>query len=262
VKAFAVALAALTLSAAPAAARSVFDGSWKVDTSSLDFPKAPEVILLDRGIYMSGPVDAPSHVRADGRFHTEAGGDYIDAVSITVIDRHHLREVARLHGKIVYITDYAISADSRTLTSRTSDLGKPDGKPVISETIRRRVGRAARGAHAISGHWQKVKITVQSTSYLTWQLRLEGHRFSNRSSNGRGYDAIVGGPPVAVAGDGAHSLASVTMPNRHTVVQSLSLDGVVGSVMTMVVSPDGKRMKATARAETQGTTTSFMLYRQ
>lgn len=256
------ALAAITL-CAPAAAQSPFDGIWKVDTSSLDFPAAPDDILLAGGIYTSGPVDTPLKVPADGRLHAAPGGGYIDAVSITVLGSRHIRETDRLRARTVYVTDYTVSADGMTLISRTQDLGKPDGKPVISETIRRRIGRPLRGAHAISGHWQKVKVTVQSTAYLSWHLKLDGNRFSNRSSNGWGYEAIIGGPPVPVVGDGGNGMAAVTMPAPDTIVQSTSgADGVVGSVMTLVVMPDGKSMKATSRAVRQGTTTSFMLYRQ
>ncbi|GAA0299583.1 hypothetical protein GCM10009087_06770 [Sphingomonas oligophenolica] len=254
-----IGLAALQLGAAQPA-ESVFNGTWKVDTSSLSFPAKPDIILLANGLYRRGGGDDPM-IKADGRFHRTAGDGYIDEVAVDILDRHRVRETDRLRGRIVYRTTYSISADGGTMTSRTSDLTKPDGKPNNSETISKRVGRPDRAAHLISGSWQAFKLNVASSAYLTWTLKLDGRAFSSSSSNGWGFTAIIDGPPAPVSGDEG-GMKSVTMPAKNIIVETSSGDGVVGGVMTLEVMPDGKSIKATARNVSEGTTRTFMLYKQ
>ena len=46
---FLVALAPIIL-AIPATAQSAFDGTWKIDMNKVDFPKKPNVYLLQNGM--------------------------------------------------------------------------------------------------------------------------------------------------------------------------------------------------------------------
>lgn len=261
-KALLVGLAIAGLFEAAKPAESAFNGTWRVDVSSLTLPAVPEAIRLKDGIYASGDPDSPTRVRADGRFHRIAGDGYVDELAITVLDRHRVRETDKLRGKIVYMTTYIVSADGRTMTTHTTDLSKPDGKPVKSERIRKRVGQPDRGAHLISGSWQVVKLNVLTSSYLDWILKLDGNAFSSSSTNGYGFDAVIDGPPVPVRGDNAHGMKAVTMPAKNTIVETASSNDVVGSVMTLTMMPDGKSIKATSRNVKEGTATTFMLYKR
>ena len=49
-----------------AAAQSAFDGTWKVDMNKVDFPKKPDVFLLQDGMYECKTCTPPYKVKADG----------------------------------------------------------------------------------------------------------------------------------------------------------------------------------------------------
>lgn len=241
---------------------SAFTGTWRVDVGSLSMPTAPEVILLKDGIFSIGDPRSTSSVKADGRFHMDGGDGYVDEVAVKILDRNCIRETDKLGGKIVYTTTYRVSADGMTMIARSTDFTKPDGKPVITEKFLRRIGRPASGTHLISGSWRATKLKVSTESYLNWTLRVEGDRFSSSSTNGYGFDAIIGGAPVPVRGDTAGGLKSVAMPAKDTIIETASLNGVVGSVMTLTLLPDGKSIKVISRNVKAGTSTTFMLYKQ
>lgn len=257
-------LIALIFSISGPAEREVssFNGTWRVDVGSLSMPAAPEVILLKGGMFSIGGQRSTSSIKADGRFHMDGGDGYIDEVAVKILDRNSIRETDKLGGKIVYTTTYRVSADGMTMIARSTDFTKPDGKPVMTERLLRRIGRPARGAHLISGSWRTTKLKVSTESYLNWTLRVEGDRFSSSSTNGYGFDAIIGGPPVPVRGDTAGALKAVTMPAKDTIVETASLNGVVGSVMTLTMLPEGKSIKVTSQNVKEGTSVTFMLYKR
>jgi hypothetical protein len=63
-KPFFAALPALLLMPKLATAQNAFDGTWKMDTSKFDFPKKPDVLLLQDGIYACKSCTPPYNVKA------------------------------------------------------------------------------------------------------------------------------------------------------------------------------------------------------
>jgi hypothetical protein len=246
------------LVASPGHAQSLFEGRWRPDASTIQGDAKPAVILLKDGIFKR---DSEDGVKADGGSHPVSGDGYIDEMAITIVGDRMVREVDRVHGKIVYSIDYLLSSDGDVLTWKVTSFANPAGKPVHSESRQRRVGILPPGSHPISGSWQQTALNVE-VGATDWILKHDGDRFSSWSLQGVGYDAIVGGPAVPITGDEAGGMATVTMPRPDTIVESLSLNGKVGGILTMTVLSDGKTMRAIGTAPQRNETTIFYLHKQ
>jgi hypothetical protein len=255
-------LATCALIVSPALAQSPFDGRWRIDTSSMQITAKSTAITLTDGVFKidNGGDDAPG-TRADGVFHAVDGHGYTDETSITVTDDRHIREVDRNHGKTVYIVDYTVSPDGKRLTSSVTSYANPTGQPVHSESTQLRIDAVPPGAHAISGRWQREKVTVDPSS--DWILKLEGNRFSWASLQGSGYDAVIGGKPVRLRGDSAGNFVAITMPAKDTVVESHSIpDGTVKARMSMKLFPDNKTIRADSIVLQTGAKSTFYMRKQ
>ncbi len=182
------------LAGQPVVASSPFNGTWLMDMTSMQRPPEISTFSLKDGVFSRGDREPGFAVKADGRSHRIARNDYIDAVAVTVLGPRRVREIDRLHGKIIYSVTYSVAADGRTMTARVIDFGKPDHKPVPTVVMRSRIGRAGRGP-PLSGRWQTTGATT-TRGKLTEQFRLVGDRFSSIGVGGYGYEAVIGGAPA------------------------------------------------------------------
>jgi hypothetical protein len=253
-------LAAL-LPGQPVAARSPFTGSWLMELASIEQPPVITTFSLKDGMFSRATGDPGFAVRADGRFHPVPSDPYVDAVSVTVQGPRRVHEIDRFGGKPVYSVTYDVAADGRTMTSQVIDLSKPDGKPIPGTTRYRRVGAAPRGMAPLNGRWQMVGVAA-TREHLTDRFRLEGNHFVVIRDGGAGYDAVIGGPPVPIAGEQAAARATITMPDDRTIVENVSVDGVPALTTTMTLSPDGQTIRVVGQRIKTGVTVSWTLHRQ
>ena len=70
----------------PAIAQNAFDGTWKFNLSDAQFPKKPDVFLLQNGRYQCKTCVPTIDVKADCQDHPVSGHPYYDSVSIKVVD--------------------------------------------------------------------------------------------------------------------------------------------------------------------------------
>ena len=71
-----------------AQAQSQFDGTWKIDTNSVQLPTKPDVFLLQNGMYECKSCVPPISIKADGTDQKVTGQPYFDTMSMKVIDDH------------------------------------------------------------------------------------------------------------------------------------------------------------------------------
>lgn len=247
----------LCISSDPAAAEKefIFSGRWRVDTSSLTDNRGPTVIDLTRGRFQK---DKDDMVIADGQFYSVSGGGYIDQTSILIKNRHFVREVDKIRGKMAYAIDYVVSKDGNILTWHISSYTSPDGRVVKSKTIQRRVGPKKDGAHLISGNWVNKSVKLDSKS--DWILKLVEDHFSWRTEGGTGYDAIVGGKAVKIDGDSSGASVLITRPHPDVIVETnLSIHGKREAIMSMRLLPDRKRIQATTLSLQDRKSSTFYL---
>src|SRR6266481_2814958 len=84
-------LAALLVSV-PALAQNAFDGTWKFNLSDAQFPKKPDVYLLQDGMYHCKTCAPPIDVKADGQDQKVSGHPYYDMMSVKVMDDRTIEE--------------------------------------------------------------------------------------------------------------------------------------------------------------------------
>jgi hypothetical protein len=136
----------------------------------------------------------------------------------------------------------------------------PNGQAVQSVTVQRRVGLPTKGAHLVSGKWERVSVTVDSKS--DWIMKLDGNHFSWRTEEGTGYDAIIGGKPVKIDGDNSGARAVITRPRSDVIVETdLSTKGERDSVLTMQLMPTGETIYGTAFSPKVNRSSTFYLHK-
>src|ERR1035438_9028450 len=83
-----------------AAAQSAFDGTWKIDMNKVNFPKKPDVFLLQSGMYECKSCTPPYAIKADGTDQPVSGHPYFDTVAIKVVN-DKIEETDKKQGKVV-----------------------------------------------------------------------------------------------------------------------------------------------------------------
>jgi hypothetical protein len=234
-----------------------FSGRWRMDTTSLKGNSKPSIFQVSDGTFRKDDNDT---VKTDGKFHPVSGGGYVDEQSISIKNDRVIYEVDRIRGILAYTVEYKVSQDGNTLTWIVKNYTNPDGAAVESITVQRRVGLPTVGTHLISGKWERVSISVDSKS--DWILKLDGNRFSWRTENGTGYEAIIGGKSVKIDGDNSGARARITRPKPDTIVETdFSAKGEFDDVLSMRLMPDKKTILGVARTRKQKEPTTFYLQR-
>src|ERR1700731_1216394 len=100
-KLFLVGLLMLLLTPVLAAAQSAFDGTWKIEVNNAQFPKKPDVYLLQDGTYHCKTCVPPVDIKADGQDQKVPGHPYYDAMSVKVVDDHTIEQTQKKDGKTV-----------------------------------------------------------------------------------------------------------------------------------------------------------------
>ena len=85
------AAAALVAVAAPAAAQSLFDGTWKDDPTASKVESKPDQFEVKDGIYSSSSGLPPLTVKAGGGFHRMKNRPYWDEIAVLVVNSRTLR---------------------------------------------------------------------------------------------------------------------------------------------------------------------------
>ncbi len=82
-----------------AMAQSAFDGTWKVDIKTAQFPTKPDVYLLQDGMYHCKTCVPAIGIKADGQDQKVTGHPYFDTMSIKLLDDARLRKPRRKMGR-------------------------------------------------------------------------------------------------------------------------------------------------------------------
>ena len=83
-----------------ARAQSAFDGTWKFELSTAQFPKKPDVYLLQGGMYSCKSCVPPIEVKADGQDQKVTGYPYFDTISVKIVDDHTIEQINKKDGKV------------------------------------------------------------------------------------------------------------------------------------------------------------------
>jgi hypothetical protein len=242
---------------AAAMAQSNFDGTWKFDLKTAQFPTKPDVFLLQDGSYECKTCIPPIKVKADGQDHAVTGHPSYDMVNIKVINDRTMEETDKKGGKTVSVGTATVSADGKTITFEFTDTSNPSGGPVTGKATESRVAAGPAGSHAISGSWKMEKMDSLSDNALTITLKVEGDTLHMSSPAGQSYVAKLDGTDAPFKGDPGVTSVSVKWIDKTTIEETDKRDGKPIAVARMTVTADGKTMDLTNHDLMTDTTTKI-----
>ena len=250
-------LIAMLFMAGGLCAQSPFDGTWVINSDSVQLSEKPEVYVLSEGTFCCLP--SVSKVKADGHDHKVAASAYADSESVRVVDAHTVEVITKKDGRIMYTETYAVSADANTLTKMSKDT--TEAEAVMVETVYQRVDKGPADSHAISGSWRAHKLKrSKNGSIIKYKCTADG--FSAETSLGEKFDAKFDGKYYPVEDDPGHTMVSLKLVNTNTVEQTGERDGKIVSVMRLTVSPDGKSIHAVFENKEGNTTSTVEMQKQ
>lgn len=259
---FLPAFAAL-LSPAPATAQNPFDGTWKLDMNKVDFPKKPDVFLLQNGMYSCKTCTPPYEIKADGTDQSVTGHPYYDTVAIKVVNDQEIEETDKKNGTVVGSSTSTVSSDGQTLMFSFSDQSNTNnGPPVTGKGEAARVAKGPAGSNAISGSWRTTKIESLSDNATVWTYKINGDQITMTNPTGQSYTATLDGTESPMKGDPGITSVSVKMHGKDTLEETDKRDGKVIGVFKMTVANDGKTAKASYDDKLQNRTTNLAATKQ
>ena len=261
-KLFFAGLLTLLLLPTLAMAQSPFDGTWRIDMNKIDFPKKPNVCLLDKGMYECKSCVPPIKVKADGTDQAVTGHPYYDSVAIKVVNDHEMEETDKKNGKVVATSNSTVSSDGNTLMFTFSDSSNTNGAPVTGKGEATRVAKGPAGSNAISGSWRTSKMEGLSDNGITWTYKINGDELTMNSQTGQSYVAKLNGTDAPMKGDPGVTSVSVKMLGKDTLEETDKRDGKVIGIFKMTVAADGKTAKAVFDDKQQKRTTEFVATKQ
>jgi hypothetical protein len=240
-----------------ASAQSPLDGTWKVDMNKVDFPKKPDVYVLQNGMYQCKTCVPPIDIKADGEDQKVTGHPYYDTVAIKVISDHEIEETDKINGKVVSTSKMTVAPDGKTLMFEFNDSSYWSGAPVTGKGEATRVAPGPTGSNAISGSWRTTKIEDISGNGITWTFKVKGDELTMNSEL-QSYTAKMDGTEAPMKGDPGVTTVSVKSMGKNGVEETDMRDGKVVSVTKSMVSADGKTMNISSDDKLHGTTTKFV----
>ena len=254
-----VATALLSSAAMPAAAQSVFDGTWRIDVGSMQQQRKPDVVLLKDGVFSCESCAPAFTVKADGAFHAVSGHVY-DSVAVTVLGPRSTRTRLRKNGRIIDTETDTLSADGKTLTAVDVDSSAMSGKTSRSVSKQGRMGPPIAGAHATSGTWESGKLVSSDANVLTFKS--DGKRLDVRAPSGEHYVAVYGGPYVPIEGSAAKQMVAATRDGPRAFTVRVRDGGEDRSSFTVTVNPDGRTATIVSHGLRSGSTATAMAHKE
>ena len=245
-----------------ATAQSAFDGTWKFDLKTAQFPEKPDVYLLQDGMYHCKTCVPLIDVKADGQDQKVTGHPYYDTVSIKVVDDRTVEETDKKNGKVVITAKTRISPDGNTLMFEFSDSSNTNAAPVTGKGEEKRVEKGPAGAHAISGSWRTTKMDTISENGLLVTFKVSGDTLTMTNPTGQSYTAKLDGTEAPYKGDPGTTSVSVKKTGPNSIDETDKRDGKAISVAHMTVSADGKSMTFAVEDKLHGTTAKFTAQKQ
>lgn len=246
----------------PAIAQNAFDGTWKFHLNDAQFPKKPDVYLLQDGMYQCKTCVPTIDVKADGQDQPIKGHPYYDSVSIKVVDDRTIEETDKKNGKTVGTSKTVVSTDGKTAHFEFTDSSNTNSDPVTGKGTITRVAEGPKGSHAISGSWVTSKLENLSDNGLLVTFKVEGDSLSMSTLTGQSYVAKLDGTEAPYKGDPGITTVSVKSMDKNTIEETDKRDGKVITVARSTVAPDGKTLTVKVEDKLHGTHSEFTASKQ
>jgi hypothetical protein len=211
-----------------------WNGSWKIDRSTLKYNGPTVSIATDAdGYTVTRGGTASPKVTCDGKPNAPVNGTVTTCTKDgTGYDLENSRD-----GKTVSKTKLELSADGQTAT-RTVQVIPPEGSPYTITLLSKKVS----GGDGAPTVWKETSFNEsQDTGVLTIQVNGGSVDFKE-TDNDKPITAKLDGTPTTTGGMGTMSVKQV---DPHTLKVTYSNNGKVGRENTFVLSEDGKTVTET-----------------
>ncbi len=222
--------------------QSPFDGTWRPDPQKPPPSQKPEVFEVTQDSYKCQSCDTPYSIKADGVDHPVAGNPYYDTLSITIVDAHTVKKLAKKGGSTVLESTMTVSADGRGLAESQALYGM--GPRVIGMTGKsERTAPGPQGSHLLSGSWRLLATDLTSHDEDT-TFKLVGGSLSMSDRMGRSFSAELDGTEAPYKGDSELTSVWLKVIDSHTIEEYDKKDGKVVKISRWAIDPDGKTIHA------------------
>jgi hypothetical protein len=220
---------------AQAIAASPFDGTWKINVSTANMPKKPDIYVLKDGMYSCQTCGPGYTIKADGTDQAVTGHPYYDTVAIKVVDDHTIQETDKKGGKTVTTSSVTVAPDGKTATFQFTDSSNTNAAPVTGKGEQKLVKPGLAGAHAISGSWITTSFSSFSDNGLTVTYKTDGDMLTMTSPTGQSYTAKLDGTEAPYKGDPGITTVSVKKLGDNILLETDKRgDRIVGTIRTTV----------------------------
>jgi hypothetical protein len=242
-------------------AQSPFDGTWKVDLNTAQFPEKPQVVVLQNSTFQCSTCDPKINVKADGTDQPVQGSKDYDTLAVKVVDNKTVETTSKKGGRVVESSKTTASADGKTVTAEFTYYPEASKQPVTGKETLSRVAAGPSGSHAISGSWRIQKANV-SENALTVTYKSSPNGLMMSDPMGESFDAKFDGKDYPVKGVPAGYTVSLTKVNDRSIDATNKRDGKIVGVDHITVSADGKTMSIQSENKVQGTTATYTATKQ
>ncbi len=223
-------------------AQSVFDGTWKTEVSSIDFPAKPSVFVFKDGMYECKTCATPVLVKADGKDQKIVGNPYADTLSVKIIDANHVEMVSKKAGKVISKSSYAVSTDKNSMLREYSNNSAANAEIVKGTTSYARVAYDKTGTNQMSGSWKAIKADKRSDNGLLVTYKAEGTTMNMSTPMGESYAVKTDGTDAPFKGDPGTTTVAVKI-RKNTLEETFKRDGKAIGMSRMEVDASGKKAK-------------------
>jgi hypothetical protein len=210
-----------------------WNGSWKIDRSSLKYNGPTMSVVTDAdGYTVTRDGKARPKVTCDGKPNAPVDGTTTTCNKVgTGYELANSRD-----DKTVSKVKIELSADGKTLT-RTANITPPEGDPFTITTMSKRVS-----GDSASAVWKETGFTEsQDTGVLSIQVNGDSVDFKE-TDNDKPITCKLDGTETKLPGTATMSVKQV---DPRTLKVTYSQDGKVGRENTFVLSPNGKTVTET-----------------
>jgi WD40 repeat protein len=240
------------------AAQSPFDGTWKIDLSSVQFPAKPTVLVLQNGIYEDSATKISA--KADGTDQPVPEIKNLDTMAVKIINDKTVQITSKKDGKVVSAQTAIVSPDGKTCTYEFTE-NNGDGKPPITGKFTYiRLAAGPSGSHALSGTWQ-IQRADASEWALTATYKSTADGMISSSPIGGSWEAKFDGKDYPMKGGPGYTV-SLTKVNDRSIITTVKQDGKVFMVYHQTVSADGKTCTIVEENKAQGISVTFTARKQ
>jgi len=250
---------ALVLMPIAACARSAFDGTWRERHARASFDQPPVSFTINDGMMVCATCVPAIKAKADGADQVVAGYESYDSIATHVIDDHSVELIHKLSGTLCLTEVLNLSASGTKLILHSVDQHGPT--PIKRDDYYERVGPGPLGSHPISGLWHLYdsKALSENAGLISYKVTAAG--VSMTAGDGRRYDAIFGGPRVALRGDVGKAEVSIRTIDEASFEESNYRKGQLIRVNTITVSADGATINIRSENRVNGRSSTKVLDR-